>query len=371
MGDRIHELVRLAQEKTAQSRRRLFENMTDLFLTEDGRLSEHERALMNDIMVKLVRTVEQELRRELSEFFARTDVDLPDVVRLLADDEIEVARPVLEKSKLLQDTDLIEIIQMRTDEHRLAIALRDEVSEEVSNVLVEYGNEDVIEALLRNEDASLSQRAMEYLVSESRRIDRFSEPLVNRADLPAELAYRMYWWVAAALRRKIVRDFDVDPLIVDEAMRHATRGVLADRQEMEGSYLKAQRLVRRLSETGDLSIEFLLGSLRQRRIPIFVAGLAELGGIDFRTAWRIFNDRGGESLAVLARAIGMERGQFTSIFLLIRQLKDGDKARGPGILKTILSLFDSVSAANARGALHYWQQDSAYQIALEELRHVG
>lgn len=371
MGDRIHELVRLARQKTAQSRRRLFENMTDLFLTDEGRLSEHERALMNDIMIKLVRTVERELRRELSEFFARTDVNLPDVVRLLANDEIEVARPVLEKSKLLHDADLIEIIRMRTDEHRLAIALRDEVSEDVSNALVEYGNTDVIEALLRNEDASLSQRAMEYLVSESRRIDRFSEPLVNRSDLPAELAYRMYWWVAAALRRKIVSEFDVDPLIVDEAMRHVTHGALAERQDTEGSYVKAQRLVRRLSETGDLTIEFLLGSLRQRRIAVFVAGLAELGAIDFRTAWRIFNDPGGESLAVLARAIGMERGQFTSIFLLIRQLKDGNKAQGPGILKTILALFDSVSTASARGALHYWQQDSAYQVALEELRHVG
>ncbi len=361
----------LAREKSAESRRRLFENLTDLFLSADGRLSEHERALMSDILTKLVRSVELRLRQELADFFVRTEADLPDVVRLLANDEIEVARPLLLKSRLLRDEDLVEIIRMRTDEHRLAIAMRDEISEAVSNALVEYGNGDVIEALLRNPDSRISQRAMEYLVAESRRVDRFQEPLVNREDLPAELAYRMYWWVAASLRKRIVSEFDVDPLVIDQAMRTASRTILGDQQENEGAYVKAQRLVHRLAETGDLTIEFLLGSLRQRRIAVFVAGLAELGGIDFRTAWRIFSDPGGESMAVLAKAVGMERGQFTSAFLLIKQAREGERATAPGALKTIVELFDAVSHTNARGALQYWQQDSAYQMAQEELRDVG
>jgi len=371
MTDRIQELLALAQDSTAQSRRRLFENMTDLFISADGRLNEHERALMNDILIKIVQSVETAMRKELAGFFAQTEADLPDVVRLLADDEIEVARPLLEKSKLLRDTDLVEIVRMRTDEHRLAIALRNELSEEVADALVEYGSEDVIEALLRNPDAEIGERSMAYLVAESRRIDRFQEPLLDRADLPPHLAYRMYWWVAAALRKRIVSDFDVDPLVVDEAMSKSTQTLLSEQQEEHGTYVKAQRLVRRMAETKDLTIEFLLGALRQHRIAVFVAGLAELGGIDFRTAWRIFSDPGGESLAVLARAVGMERAQFTTTFLLISQARGGERARETSALKSISTLFDGISYRNARGALQYWRRDSAYHVALEELRHVG
>lgn len=371
MEKRVEELLELAREKTSQARRRLFENLTDLFLSEDGRLNEHERALMNDILSKLVRSVELRLRQELAEFFARNEIDLPDIVRLLANDEIEVARPLLASSKLLRDEDLIEIVRMRTDEHRLTIAMREEISEAVTTALVEYGNGDVLEALLRNPDSKINDRAMEYLVAESRRVDRFQEPLVGREDLPPELAYRMYWWVAASLRKRIVADFDVDPLVVDQAMRHVSRSMLGRRESGEGAYIKAQRLVRRLAETGDLTPEFLLGSLRQNRIPVFVAGLAELGSIDFRTAWRIFSDPGGESLAVLAKAVGLERGQFTSVFLLVREAREGRKARSPATLKRILELFDLVSPANARGALQYWQQDSAYHTALEGMRDVG
>jgi len=371
MTDRIQDLVTLAHERSAQARRRLFENMTDLFLSEDGRLSEHERALMSDILIKIVQSVETSLRKELADFFVGTEAEMPEVVRLLSDDEIEVARPLLEKSKLLRDEDLVEIVRMRTDEHRMAIAMRDELNAEVSDALVEYGNEDVLEALIRNPDAEISERSMEYLVAESRRVDRFQEPLIDRADLPPHLAYRMYWWVAAALRKRIVSEFDVDPLVVDEAITSISRSMLVEQREDQGAFVKAQRLVRRLAETKDLTLEFLLGALRQRRIAVFVAGLAELGGVDFRTAWRIFSDPGGESFAVLARAVGMERGQFTNTYLLLVQARGGEKARATGALKPILDLFDSISYRNARGALQYWQRDSAYQVAIEDLHHVG
>jgi signal transduction histidine kinase len=69
------------------------------------------------------------------------------------------------------------------------------VSTEVSEQLIEYGSEDVIEALVRNENAELSQASIDYLVGESRTVDRFQEPLLNRNDLSFELAHKMYWWV--------------------------------------------------------------------------------------------------------------------------------------------------------------------------------
>ena len=371
MAERIEGLIDLAREKSALSRRRLFENMTDLFLSEDGRLSEHERALMTDILSKLIQTMELELRKELSEFLIQTEANLPEVARLLSNDEIDVARPLLEKSKLLQDSDLIEIVRMRTDEHRLSIALRENLSTEVSDVLVQYGDGDVIEALLRNTDARLSDRAMAYLVSESRRSDRFQEPLLNRADLPPELACRMYWWVAAALRRRILLEFEVNPADLDHAMRKSAQAVITGAEETSGVYSNAQRLVRRLRETDDLTAEFLLAALRQNRVAVFVAGLGELSGSDVRTAWRIFTDPGGEGLAVMARAAGLSREQFTAIYLLVAQLRGGSGPQSPSVLAHISELFDSLSEKKSKMVLQYWQCDDAYEIALESLQKVG
>ncbi len=367
----LQELLLLAKDKSGEARARLVENITDLFLSDDGRLSEHERALMSDILGKLVAQVESDIKRELAQSLAQSDVELPDMVRQLANDDVEIARPLLEKSALLKDPDLIEIIRMRTDEHRMAIAMRDEVSESVSNALVEFGNEDVIEALLNNHDAVVSKRAMEYLVAESRRVDRFQEPLLRRADLPGDLAYRMYWWVSAALRKNILSNYDVDPLMFERAVRRAASAAMVDQDAEQSSYVKAQQLVRRLAESGELTVQFLLNALRQQRVAVFVAGMGELGGINFRTAWRIFSDKGGESFAVLAKAVGVERAQFTSIYLLVVQAREGGAPKSPGVIKGILELFDATTESNARGALQVWQRDSAYQEAIEELDKVG
>ncbi|WP_262696281.1 DUF2336 domain-containing protein [Kordiimonas aquimaris] len=367
----LQELLLLARDKSTDARSRLVENITDLFLTDEGRLSEHERALMSDILGKLVSQVEADIKKELSHALASGGIDLPEIAKQLASDSVEIARPLLERSNLLKDKDLIEIIRMRTDEHRIAITMREQVSEPVSNALVEFGNEDVVEALLNNHDAQLNKRAMEYLVAESRRVDRFQEPLLRRSDLPGDLAYRMYWWVSAALRKKILADFEVDPVIFEHAIKRAAGVAMIDQNDEQGTYIKAQRLVRRMSENGELSVQFLLNALRQQRIAVFVAGMGELGGINFKTAWRIFSDKGGESFAILAKAVGVDRNQFTNIFLLVVQAREGGTAMAPGVIKGILELFDATSEENARGALQVWQRDSAYQQAIEELDKVG
>ena len=366
----VTELLKLARTKSSEARSRLMENITDLFLSDSGRLSEHERALMSDILGKLIGQVEQEVRRELADALSRSGIDLPDIARLLANDEIEIARPLLERSGLLRDPDLVEIIRMRTDEHRMAITLREDLSEQVTDALVEYGGEDVIESLLNNHDAQLSKRAMEYLVAESRRADRFQEPLVMRGDLPGDLAYRMFWWVSAALRKRILTECEIDPVRLEHAMRRAAGAVIVDQDSEQSAYVRAQKLVRRMAENGELTVQFLVNALRQQRIAIYVAGLAELGGINFRTAWRIFSDPGGESFAILARAVGVERNQFTNMFLLAVQAREGASAKSPGVLNSILSLFDAVSEENAKGALLVWQRDSAYQTAIENLDRV-
>ncbi|MEE8371006.1 MAG: DUF2336 domain-containing protein [Sphingomonadales bacterium] len=368
---KFEKLIELARDKSRASRARLVENITDLFLSDAGRLNEHERALMSDILTKLIASIEKKLKAELAEALAKSDAELPEVAKLLAGDEIEIAEPLLSKSQLLKDDDLIEIIRMRTDEHRMAIAIREGVSEEVSDVLIDLGSQDVIEALLKNPDGVISRRAMKYLVAESRRVDRFQEPLLNREDLSPELAYRMYWWVTAALRKRIMTEFKVDPVVLDQALQRATQQALVSQEEGQGAFVRAQKLVRRMAESGELTHKFLLQALRQERIAVYVAGIGELANLDFRTAWQITSDRKCESIAVLAKAIEVDRTDFTSMFLLLAKVRDGEEVQSPNVLKKLLEMYDAIDRDSARGALMYWQQNRTYQVAVEELDSVS
>lgn len=358
------DLLGLAQEKSVTSRNELVENISDLFLSPEGRLNEHERALMNDVLLKLVNSVEKSVRKELSKRLSTIDDVSPELAAKLADQSIEIAQPMLTKSGVLKDEQLIEIIRNRTDAHRMAIAIRSHVSEDVSGELIEMGSEDVIEALVNNESAEISELSMKYLVAESRNLDRFQEPLLSRHDLPAELAYQMYWWVSAALRRKIIIEFNVDNTQMDDALEMATKTAIQDHGATDGIMRTALKLARELASRDGLNIVFLRGCLRQEKINLFVAGLSEMTGLDVDIIWRAIRERTGESLAIIAKSLDVDRDIFASIFLLVVQSRTGGRARTTGLVNSILSLYDDIKVKNAKVAVRHWQRDLGYQNAI-------
>ncbi|WP_321392394.1 DUF2336 domain-containing protein [Emcibacter sp.] len=367
-GYKADELIRLAANKSVSARNELVENITDLFLSPGGRLNEHERALMNDILSKLILNVEHHVRKELARRLAES-VDLSgELVSMLANDKIDVARPLLEKNPLLHDAQLIEVIRNRTDAHRLAIAVREFVSADVSDELIEHGNEDVVEALINNGSAEISEASLEYLVAESKSFDRFQEPLLGRQDLPPALAYRMYWWVSAALRRRIVKEFDVDETLLDDAIEMATKHSLQQTGEEDGVMDKALKLARKLDEEDRLNATFILQSMRQEKVNLAVAGLSQMAGLNVKIVWRAFRERTGESLAVIAKSIGLSKEEFTSLFLLVMQTRSGGKARATSLLKSILTMYNDIKAANAKAAVRHWQRDLGYQDALTDMK---
>jgi hypothetical protein len=134
---------------------------------------------------------------------------------------------------------------------------------------------------------------------------------------------------------------------------------------------RAMRLARRMRETGELTDAFLLRSLRQQRVVMFVAGLAERGGVNYRTAWRAVSDKGSESFIVFAKAIEMGRDTMTSVVLLLAELNAPELARRPEILTIILRLFDQLNREQCRRVLRLWQRDPGFQQAVEDVAHAA
>ncbi|HEX6977691.1 MAG TPA: DUF2336 domain-containing protein [Alphaproteobacteria bacterium] len=358
----LRDLVRLAQDKTQHSRRVIFENINDLFLSSEGRLSDRERALMVDIMGKLLHDMEMQVRRALAARLAQMDTAPRELLVMLANDQVEVARPILQNSRLLGDPDLIEIIRHRSQEHLLIVALRAPLSAEVTDALVDYGDEHVIEQLLKNQDAVLSRRALEYLVGESQRVDSFQEPLLSRHDLPPELAHRMFWWVSAALRKEILSRFTVDSILLDDCLQESARAAIAEATGRREDHVR--RLIDGLVEANALDYRFLVQALRSGKVSIFIGGLSHLARLDPVIVRRAVFDPGGESLAIIARATGADRNVFGSLFLLSRQGQAMPSGMRPRKLEEALRFFDSLTPDQARAALRFWRADTEYHRAI-------
>ena len=363
----LDSLIELARQKSKAGRRALFATVRDLFLEADGTLNDRERALMGEILRKLVADVERSVRKELAERMAQR-ADAPrDLMVALANDEIEVAHPILVDCKILEDIDLIEVVRYRTQAHQLAVARRRDISEDVSQALVDTGDTDVITTLLRNGDAAVSRSLMEYLVAESKRVDTFQNPLLHREDLPAELARKMYWWVSAALRQHIVQTYNLDPTEIDDMVEGAVLNVMEKDKARGDEGDEAAAFARKMCNRGELTEEFLIEALRGGEIHLFEDCLAQAVKLAPALIRRLLYEPGGEGLAVACRAAGFERATYATIFQLTRDPSGKGDGFDPRELARVTEFFDRVERGQANAVANRWRRDADYQDALRQI----
>lgn len=352
---RSNRLLALAADRTPAARGALFRSVADVLLASGAPLSERERTEAGLILESLLREVEAALRADLATRLSRRN-DVPrSLVMALARDEITVAEPILANSPLLGDDELIELIRTRSQEHRLAIAARPGIAERVTDALVNTGEELVIERLIRNPDAHFSQKAIEYLVAESQRVDRFREPLLRRADLPAHLAARMYRWVSDALRQEILARYPIDPATLDQAIGEATPQPKQPVQsEGEAALRLAHQLALRARTKGILNDRFVLQNLRAGHVAIAAAALGELASVKPELARRYLLDPTGEALALCCRAADIGLSAAASMVAMAAKAHDRGSLRPLGN-DDIAAIYDRMSPAQARVALRLWR----------------
>ena len=179
---------------------------------------------------------------------------------------------MLFNSGVLQDTSLTEIIQHRTLEHQMAIAVRHTVSEVVSDALVEAGDTDVIATLLGNQNASIPESTMVFLVEESQRVDTFQEPILRRDDLEPNLAKRMFMRVSAALRKYVLENFDIDKATVDEILKISAVEITTSGGEAKVYGVNpVNQLAENLHVEGEATPEFMIAALKDGQVHLFVS----------------------------------------------------------------------------------------------------
>ncbi len=363
----IKQLLRLAHDRSAIGRSSLIDAITDIVSEDDQSLTDQEQAIATDIMCKLLQDVEMSVRHHLAERLATIPVAPCELIRLLANDDIAVARPVLLRSTVLSDPELVDIIRHRTWEHQLAIANRQSLSIAVTDSIVEAKNTTVITTLLENQDAEISTATMAYLVEQSHRVDSYQGPLVLRQDLSPELAGRMHAWVSDSLRQYIVANFELDPSTLASAVDSAAQRAFAEINAPGDAVPAAKNLAQKLPEA-NIDPQVLVKLLREGEISLFESMLSRMTGMELKLVQRLVYPAGGEGLAVSCRAAAIPKPDFASIFLLSRQARPGDHIVEKDELKSVLGLYDALSDSDAQDILQAWRDNPAYDELINSLR---
>jgi len=164
-------------------REQLFRNMAELFSYVSDRCDDDQVAQYDEVLCQLAEFVEIEARAHVAKILAKLDRAPGTVVVKLANDDIEVARPLLQFSNVLSDDDLIDIITHQSEQHREAIASRYTVADRVGEAIVDHGQTSSVVRLVRNANAQLHKGTLEKLVERATKDSEIAADLRGRSDI--------------------------------------------------------------------------------------------------------------------------------------------------------------------------------------------
>lgn len=320
---RLPELLALAEEGSSEKRRALLRELTEHFFGASSR-TVAEDALYGSVLAKLADDMETAVRAELAARFAGAPDAPLGLIRRLANDEAAVAGAVLAASPVLTDADLLGVVRKHGQEHLRAVSARSSVSEAVSDVIVQRGDDETLGTLLRNDGARLSRQASETAVERARVNPALHEATVSRATLPPDLLNDMYFVVEARLRTQILeQNARMDPALLESALTAGRNRIAADDGALPPDYAECLAYVGELDAAGQLTPQMLARFLRSGGRTSFLIALARLADIDFHTARQIVERRELDALAVVCKSADLDRALFLTYAVVLLN-DDGD-----------------------------------------------
>jgi uncharacterized protein (DUF2336 family) len=332
--------------------------LSDIVSWPATRIAASERQLAGDLLIGFLRAAPSDVRQRCAQRMINLLEAPKPVLRYLARDEIDVARDLLERGQGFDDSDLLSIVRASQPPHWAAIARRKAINAIVVDALLENNERTVALAVVANPGAQLSQFGVDRLVRMTRVEPAIAPALIKREELKANQAFALFWWSDAANRAAILRRFAVDrDVLLAEFAELFAAGAVAAATDME--VRKALQFVERRQRSRAAAAASPYGSLEGAVAVVAERGLddllrdeiAHLCGIRPSVGRQIFNDPGGEPVAVLAKAVGLKRAPFDALWQGL--------ARSGGALAAqqyarSMAVYDTLANAKAQTVLRYW-----------------
>lgn len=350
--NRLERLVNLASDSSSEQRRLLLSEITEVFLKDTGSHTEVISQYFGDIMGKVAFELEQNVREELAESLSNVPSAPRDLIMRLARDEISVAKPIIERSSILNDDDLVEIAKTKSQDHLMAMTRRVDISETVADALVNHGSDQVLEGVVRNSGARISQTTMAHVVERAQGNEKIQSPLIERPDLPFEMMQDMFEQVSMDLKQKILNQTkEIAPEKLDDMLNSIKAKFDRKGRVRKRILSKPELYVQGLADKDMLNEGALVTLIRSNKYPEFLVAFGKLTNIDTSTAKRLVQDVSGEGLAIACKATEFDRTTFSSILMALSH----GTPRSIDETYKLINLYDRIELPVAQRTMRFWR----------------
>jgi uncharacterized protein (DUF2336 family) len=330
----------------------ILSRLTDLFVGAAESYSVEQVGVFDDVMARLVGTIEAKARAVLAQRLAPIANAPSGVIHVLAfDDDIAVAEPVLQLSQRLDDAALVANANIKSQRHLFAISRRQQLSEAVTDILVHRGDRDVVHSVAQNAGARFSDAGFQTLVVSAVGDDDLATFVGKRGDIPRRHLLMLLAKASAAVRARLTAENPQAAALIDEVvadvaseMRYGTRQASAD-------FAAAQAAVEQLHRLRRIGEAEVLQYARERKFEETAIALSILCDTPIDVVERALLDPGAEIVLILAK-VAQFSVSTTKTLLLLRAADRGMSAKD---LDQALASFNRLQPDTARRVLSFFR----------------
>ena len=336
----------------------MLDRLANLFIGSAASFSEEHVQLFDEVLNRLIAKIETKARFELSiKLSGVSNAPLGIVRRLAEDDDIFVARPVLEQSERLADPDLLKVARTKSQPHLLAISNRQRIAEAITDVLVRRGDREVVRNVAGNSGACLSQTGFSTLVRKAERDGILAEKIGQRSDTPQPFFHQLFIQATHIVQKRLVATATPET-------QAKIRRVLADiseqftRDAMSAEHSTPSDGLNNIEQDAK-SDEVAIAELASAgRYDETIAALSGLCKIPPQNMQRILANKRADPAIVVCKALGFAWPTAQAIIVLLTK-GHGTSAH---TLESKHRNFEKLSASGSQEVLRLWyrrQDDQA------------
>src|SRR4051812_11884934 len=285
-------------------------------------LSTDDLAAAEGAMIMLLDDPSPLVRRALSEVFASAQKAPRVVVHALAADQPEIAIPVLARSPLLTENDLIDLIATVHPDAQVAIATRALLQRSLAAAIAEVGSAQACLALLENFDADIACFSIDRMIERFGHLAPIRENLLARADLPMATRQAVLSKLSQTLAGFVTARHWLGSQHAEhaakEACEKATVALAADTP-----YEEIGELVQHLRQSGQLTAGMIMRALLSGNVVLFEEALAELSGVPLDRAANYIHDKNISGFRALYGKAGLPELAYPAFREALAAMREG------------------------------------------------
>jgi len=250
-----------------------------------------------------------------------------DIIISLSRDVDAVSLPIIECSAVLTDSDLIALIQSAKRSNILAaVTQRKQLSQKISEVIVDTRDTHAISQLMQNAGANISDKSYQNILRDHAKNADVMKALAERPGLPATVVEKVITLVSDALANRLRLQYNISPVTI--AIETEKTREMATLKLVDGPAHphEIEKLVDQLQVFGRLTPSMILTSLCRGNLYFFETSLARLSSVPVRNAQLLIHDKGGLGFKALYAKAGLPEKFFAACKLLLAVVADMQRA---------------------------------------------